>query len=127
KQKKVHAAIVLDEFGGTAGLITFEDLLEEIVGEIQDEHDTDPMDFVKRTDTVALAAGSLRIEDFNDYFKTSLPKDGPNTLDVRVFERLGRPARKDEIITMGSIRFTVLEIDGTQIKRLKVEKSPKGK
>jgi putative hemolysin len=123
KQKRVHMAVVLDEFGGTAGMITLEDLLEEIVGQIQDEHDTEQKDFIKKSDTVAFVAGSLRIDELNDLFETHLPEDGPNTLAGLVFEQLGHPARKGEQIDIQTMRFTVLEVEGTRIKRLRVDKS----
>ncbi len=92
KQKKMHVAIVLDEFGGTAGLITLEDLLEEIVGEIQDEHDTEQSEFSIKNDRVAFAAGSLRIDELNERFGLNLPTDNPSTLAGLVFDRLGHPA-----------------------------------
>jgi putative hemolysin len=123
KQKRVHAAIVLDEFGGTAGLITLEDLLEEIVGEIQDEHDTEPREFVRKSETVAFAAGSLRVEDLNQQFGTNLPEDGPNTLAGLILERLGRPALKGEEVKINNILFFVLEAEGNRLRRLRIEKS----
>jgi putative hemolysin len=123
KQKRVHMAVVLDEFGGTAGMITLEDLLEEIVGQIQDEHDTEQKDFIKKNDEIAFVAGSLRIDELNDLFETRLPEEGPNTLAGLVFEQLGHPAHKGEQVDIHNMRFTVLEIEGTRIKRLRIDKS----
>ena len=124
KKKRVHAAIVLDEYGGTAGLITLEDLLEEIVGEIQDEHDTEPREFVKRSENLAYAAGGFRVDELNDEFHTELPEDGPTTLAGLVVEHLGRPAEKGEEIVIRNLRFVVLEADGNRLKRLKIERLP---
>ncbi len=122
QQKRVHVAIVLDEFGGTAGLITLEDLLEEIVGEIHDEFDIDQREFVKNSDSLAFVAASLRVDELNDQFNTKLPEDGPSTIGGLVFENLGHPAIKDETITIKNIKFTVLETEGNRLKRLRVEK-----
>lgn len=124
KQKRMHVAVVLDEFGGTAGLISLEDLLEEIVGEIQDEHDTDQSEYIRRSENVALAAGSLRVDDLNDQFETDLPEDGANTLAGLVFEKLGRPAIKGDEITIRRIKFTVLEAKGNRLRRLRLERIP---
>jgi putative hemolysin len=122
KQKKMHVAIVLDEFGGTAGLITLEDLLEEIVGEIQDEHDTEQKEFDIKDDLVAFAAGAFRVDDLNARFGTQLPEDGPETLAGLVFDRLGHPAMPKEQIIFEGVKFTVLQAEGNRIKRLKIEK-----
>ena len=126
KQRRLHAAIVLDEFGGTAGLITLEDLLEEIVGEIQDEYDTEQREFVARSETVAFAAGSLRVDDLNDQFDTHLSEDGPHTLAGLVFDQLGHPAVKGEEIVIAHLKFTVLEAEGNRLKRLRIEKMEPG-
>ncbi len=122
QQKRVHVAIVLDEFGGTAGLITLEDILEEIVGEIHDEYDLDQKEFVKNSDSLAFAAASLRVDELNDQFDTKLPESGPGTIGGLIFEKLGQPAVKGEAITINNIKFTVLELDGNRMKRLRVEK-----
>jgi len=122
QQKRVHAAIVLDEFGGTAGMITLEDLLEEIVGQIQDEHDSEETEFVLKTKNVAFAAASLRIDELNDQFGTDLPEDGPDTIGGLIFETLGHLPAKGEKIKFRSVRFTVLEVEGNRVRRLRVEK-----
>jgi CBS domain containing-hemolysin-like protein len=124
QQKRVHMAIVLDEFGGTAGLITLEDLLEEIVGDIQDEFDTEQKEFVPKSKTLAFAAGSLRPDELNNLFGTSLPEDEVDTIGGLIFERLGRPADKGDEILIDRVKFKVLEIDGHRIQRLRIEKIP---
>ena len=120
--EKIHIAIVLDEFGGTAGLITLEDILEEIVGEIQDEHDyTDP-EFVLHSPQVAFAAGSLRPDELNELFGVDLPEEESDTLAGLIIDRLGRMPEIAESITIADTRFEVLEMEGNRIKRIKVEK-----
>lgn len=124
QQKRVHMAIVLDEFGGTAGLITLEDLLEEIVGEIQDEFDTEQKEFVQKSEVLAFVAGSLRVDELNDQFGTRLSEDDPNTITGLIFERLGRPAAKGDKVIIKNVKFIVLEVEGNRLKRLRVEKLP---
>jgi len=126
QQKRVHVAMVLDEFGGTAGLIALEDLLEEIVGEIQDEHDTEQREFVRESEQVAFASASYRVDELNDSFGTNLPEDGPDTLGGLVFERLKHvPARGEEVV-INKIKFKVLEVKGHRIKRFRIDR-PKPK
>lgn len=124
QQKRVHVAIVLDEFGGTAGMITLEDCLEEIVGEIHDEHDREAREFVRETRDVAYAAGAFRVGELNDDFGTELDENGPDTLGGLVFEQLGHLPHKGETVKIGNVLFKVLEVRGNRIVRLKIEKSP---
>lgn len=122
QRKKIHMAFVLDEFGGTAGLITMEDVLEEIVGEIQDEFDTKQREFVRETDSIAFASASFRVDELNDDFGTELPEDGPDTLGGLIFEQLQRPAMQGEKVLIDGLKFEILEVDGNSIKRLRIEK-----
>lgn len=122
QKRKIHIALVLDEFGGTAGLITLEDILEEIVGDIQDEHDYMQPEFVAHSGKIAFAAGSLRPDELNDQFGTNLPEDEYDTLAGYMIEKLGHVPDLAEELTVKKLRFKVLEIDGSRIKRIRIEK-----
>ncbi len=121
-----HIAVVLDQFGGTAGIITLEDILEELVGEIRDEHDDEVRDFIRRGDHHAIAAGDVTVEDFNDYFEAELPTDGAGTINGLLAEKLGRIPRMNEEVTFGPITLRVLRADSRRVlsveaRRLVVE------
>lgn len=123
QRRRVHIAMVLDEFGGTAGLITLEDILEEIVGEIQDEHDYTQPEFVAHSDKVAFAAGSLRPDELNNRFGTTLPEDDYDTLAGLLLDTAGHVPKLAEEILVSKLRFKILEMDGSRIKRLRIEKT----
>ncbi len=114
--KRTHIAVVLDEFGGTAGLITLEDILEELVGEIRDEHDRDEVrDFVRRNDHHAIVAGHVTVEDFNDYFAAELPTDGPGTIGGLLSDELDRIPQEGDVVTFGPITLRVLRADARRV------------
>jgi len=121
KQKK-HIAIVLDEFGGTAGIITLEDVLEELVGEIQDEYDMEPEPLVKHSDTVAYAEGSVWPGSVNELMNSKLPEDKTDTLAGLFIDHLGRLPEKNESIIIADMKITVLEQEDNRLVRLKLEK-----
>jgi magnesium and cobalt transporter len=125
-----HIAIVVDEYGGVAGLITIEDVLEQIVGDIEDEYDFDeeednilPVkdgDFGPRWRIKALT----EIEQFNQTLGTTLPDDDVDTIGGLVSKHLGRMPRKGEQFTIDRLRFEVLRADARQVHVLLVEKLP---
>jgi magnesium and cobalt exporter, CNNM family len=113
-------AMVVNEYGATAGLVSIEDILEEIVGEIQDEYDLPDDTITWVGDDTAEVAGSLSIDDFNETTGAALPQDGPRTLAGLVFTRLGRrPAVGDEVV-VDDVRLRVEDINGPRITRLRV-------
>jgi putative hemolysin len=116
-----HMAIVVDEYGELEGIVTLEDLLEEIVGEIEDEFDL-PDESVERLEDGRIRIhGTFPIDDFNEQFERSLPIEDYHTVGGFVFGLLGRqPERGDEVAHDGC-RFTVLEVEGSRIERLEVE------
>jgi putative hemolysin len=116
-----HMAIVVDEYGDTEGIVTLEDLLEEIVGEIEDEFDL-PDETVERIDERRIRVhGTFPIDDFNEQFGKEMPIEDYHTLAGFVFGELGRgPEVGDEVVWDG-LKFTVVEVDGARIEKLEVE------
>jgi CBS domain containing-hemolysin-like protein len=119
-----HLAIVIDEYGSTEGIVTLEDLLEEIVGEIEDEFDL-PDETVERVDddTVRID-GTFTIDDFNERFSVDLPEDGFHTVAGFVFGRLGRAAVPGDEVVHEGLRFRVESVEGQRIERLLVTFQP---
>jgi CBS domain containing-hemolysin-like protein len=118
KRLKTHLAIVLDEYGGTAGLVTMEDLLEEIVGPIYDEHD--PQDRVGPTDGAPRLEGSLPISEFNAQFDTALDDTDYTTIGGYIFGQLGRLPRVGDRVTVGPFTLEVVEMEGRRVKTVRV-------
>jgi CBS domain containing-hemolysin-like protein len=125
KKLKEHMAIVLDEYGGTAGLVTMEDLLEEIVGEILDEYDeTIEMRTPLAADGLTLVPGAKSIRDVNEAFDLTVTESDYTTIGGYVFGALGRLPVVGDRITGGGATFTVREMDGRRIEMLAMEKVP---
>lgn len=122
QKKKRHMAIVLDEFGGTAGIVTLEDILEELVGEIQDEYDTEQPPLVKHSDTVAFAEGSVWPGEVNELMDSRLPEDKAETLAGLFINHLGRLPEEQETVTIGDMLISVLEREDNRLTRLKLTK-----
>jgi magnesium and cobalt transporter len=122
-----HMAIVVDEYGGVAGLLTIEDVLEEIVGEIDDEHDHEEAEFIRpdgdKNGSPSFAVRALtRVEDFNDYFECQLDDDEYDTIGGLVMHELGRLPRLGETVGIGGFEFAVVEADERRIDALQVQR-----
>jgi CBS domain containing-hemolysin-like protein len=115
-----HFAVVVDEYGGTAGICTLEDLLEEIVGEIEDEFDVPEEQIEQIDDETYRIDGMFPIDDFNRRFGTDLPDDDFHTLAGFVFGQLGRAPQPGDDVAYDGLRFDVLEVDGNRIERVAV-------
>jgi len=122
KRLKNHLAIVLDEYGGTAGLVTMEDLLEEIVGPIFDEHD--PQDLISPTDGAPQLDGSMTISEFNAELGASLDDTDYTTIGGYIFGQLGRLPRPGDRVSVGPYTFEVVEMEGRRVKTVRLH-SPK--
>ncbi len=121
KRQKVHMAIVLDEYGGTAGLVTMEDLLEEIVGEILDEYDEPEVPEEITTGDLVFLPGSTNIGELNERFGLDVPEDDYTTIGGFVFGVLGRLPVVGDRVTAGGAVFTVREMDGRRVDSLAVD------
>ena len=119
-----HMALVIDEYGAVEGIVTLEDLLEEIVGDIEDEYDL-PDESVERVDDHRIRIdGTFPIDDFNEQFEQELPVEDYHTVAGFVFGQLGRAAEAGDEVMHNGLRFGVLEVDGPRIEKLEVEFLP---
>jgi CBS domain containing-hemolysin-like protein len=123
RRKKVHMAIAVDEYGGTAGLVTIEDLLEEIVGPIQDEYDTEEPPIKVLNERVALVDGSVNLEDVNAALDLRLPAGEVDSLGGFVYSLLGHVPSQGERVGHNGVELTVERIDGNRIAQVKVTKA----
>jgi putative hemolysin len=122
QQRRVHMAIVVDEYGGMAGLVTIEDLLEEIVGEIQDEYDTEEpfVEFI--TDDEYIFDARVDLDDLNRLMNVALPTDDSDTLGGFIYTELGKvPVIGDQVV-FENMDFTVESVAGRRIKKVRVER-----
>jgi len=128
QRRKVHIAIVLDEYGGTAGLVTIEDLLEEIVGEIQDEYDTEEPMVVRLSDDEARVDGRADVDDLAELFDIDLgleDEDEYDTVGGLIYHRIGGVPSPGDEIDVDGLHLTVESTDGRRVgKILVVRRAP---
>ena len=115
-----HMAIVVDEYGDMEGIVTLEDLLEEIVGDIEDEFDLPDESIEQIDEDTVIIDGTFPIDDFNERFKTEMPDEDYHTMAGFVFGLLGRQPEAGDTINHDGMRFDVLEIEGSRILKLAV-------
>ncbi|MCI0849497.1 MAG: HlyC/CorC family transporter [Chloroflexi bacterium] len=122
RQNRVHMAIVVDEYGGTAGLVTIEDVLEEIVGEIQDEYDREEVTVERVSETEAIIDARVSLDELNELFSLEIEGEDFDTLGGFVYHQLGRmPTPGDEVRADG-LTMRVLSVLGRRIKKVRVRK-----
>jgi len=121
RREKQHMAVVVDEYGAMDGIVTLEDLLEEIVGEIEDEFDLPDTSIERIDDERVRIGGTYTIDDFNEEFGTELEQGDFHTMAGLVFGELGRAAEVGDAILTDGLRLTVLEVEGSRILRIEVE------
>ena len=121
RSENVSLAIVIDEYGGTSGLVTIEDIVEELVGEIDDEYDKDNQEVFKLTDYSYLVKSSMHLNDFNDYFNTELQEIKNDSVGGFVIDHLSRIPEAGDSIKIDNVIITVDEVDRYKIEMLKVE------
>ena len=127
KEKKTHLAIVTDEYGGTAGIITIEDILEEIVGEILDEHDNEEPLLMAANNGALLVDARLEIEKLEEHLDVHLPRGDYESVGGFIIHLRGKIPEVDEIFLFEDLEFTVKEADQRKIDKILVtHKSPHG-
>ena len=121
RETRQHMAIVIDEYGNVGGVVTIEDVLEQIVGEIEDEHDVDDDSFIKKFDEHNHIVKALTpIDEFNEYFSTDFNEQESATIGGLVLQRFRHIPERDETTRIGNFTITILNADSRQIKLLKV-------
>jgi putative hemolysin len=123
--QKLHMAVVLDEYGGTAGIITLEDILEELVGEIADEYEEMPAESIRKIDenTIEVDARAY-VDDLNDEYGFNLPEDADyDTVGGFVFSRLGYVPKAGEHFDYGTLTFTIASAEPRRVKRVRIQKT----
>ena len=124
REQRIHLAIVVDEYGGTAGLVTIEDVLEEIVGEIQDEYDREEASIERLNDAEAIMDARVGLDELNEMFDLEIEAEDYDTVGGFVYHQLGRmPAPGDEVQADG-LDLRVISVLGRRIKKIRVTKTP---
>jgi putative hemolysin len=124
QRKKVQIAIVVDEYGGMAGLVTIEDIVEEIVGEIQDEYDSDEFVMERISDNEYIFNARADLDDVNDIMSIDLPAEETDTLGGLVYTLLGRVPEIGDRVDVNEFRLTVLAVEGRRIGKVKIQRLP---
>ncbi|HEX9236290.1 MAG TPA: hemolysin family protein, partial [Actinomycetota bacterium] len=125
QQRRVHIAIVLDEYGSVAGLVTIEDLLEEIVGEIADEYDREEQPFERIDDDTYRVDGRVPIDEVNDLLDVELPQDEWDTVAGLMYGLLGSVPTQGETVDFDNLTFTAEKVQGRRIAKILINRRPK--
>jgi CBS domain containing-hemolysin-like protein len=120
KRRKVHIAVAVDEYGGVSGIVCFEDIIEEIIGDIQDEFDNERDDVVKIGEGIYLCDARVNISDLNEELGLSIPDEDFDTLGGFVFELFGKIPVRYEKIEYQDIQFVIQEMEGHKINSIKL-------
>jgi len=126
KKRRVHLAVVIDEYGGTAGLVTIEDLLEQIVGDIQDEYDLEEELLSVEADGAIVVDGRLPIEELEEHFDVEIERDKFETVGGLIFHLAGRIPAAGEEFRSDELVLTVLEADERRISRVRIVRGETG-
>ena len=121
RETRQHMAIVIDEYGSVSGAVTIEDVLEQIVGEIEDEYDVDDESYIKKFDEGNHIVKAITpVDEFNEYFKTNFSDQEFTTVGGLVLQQFGRIPERGETLHIGPFLVTILNADSRQIKLIKV-------
>jgi len=124
QREKFHVALVTDEYGSVSGLVTLEDLLEELVGEITDEYDQEEPELEKVSDGLYRVSGKASIDDVNELLETDLPDEEWDTVAGLVLDLFGRIPKKGEGVEFQGLRFTAEEVQGRRIAKVLIARQP---
>ena len=122
RENRNHMAVVVDEFSNIAGLVTIEDVLEQIVGDIEDEHDIEEEESLIRVldDGETIVKALLPVEEFNEYFKAYLHDNGSDTIGGLISQQLGHVPQRDEVVEIDGFRFEVVHADTRRVYLIRV-------
>ena len=126
RENRNHMAVVVDEFGAVAGLVTIEDVLEQIVGDIEDEHDIEVDDgMIRELDGGEIIVKAvLPIDEFNEYFETYLSESGSDTIGGLISQTMGHVPQRDERVQIQQMRFEIVHADSRRVHLIRVVKVP---
>lgn len=125
QQRKIHLAVVVDEYGGTAGLVTIEDLIEEIVGEIRDEYDFNEEEVYQQIgEHEYISDAGIDLDDLNRLLNVDLPTDDSDTLGGYIFSQLGKVPVEGETLDTGDLHMEVLSVDDRRIRKIRLVRKP---
>lgn len=127
KHKHVHLAIVIDEYGGTSGLVTIEDLLEQIVGDIQDEYDSEEALFCANPDGSITADARMPVEDLEEYFGIEIERDKFDTVGGLIFHLTGKIPTMGELVAGNGLKLNILDADERRIIKVRIARSSDGR
>lgn len=123
QSRRVHMAIVVDEYGGVAGLVTLEDIVEEIIGEIQDEYDLEEeLPYLEVGDGEYVFLGRVDLDDFNEVLESSLSKDEADTIGGLIYNRIGRVPTSGESVQVEDLLLTVEQVSGRRIRKVRARR-----
>jgi CBS domain containing-hemolysin-like protein len=120
RKKRLHIAIVVDEYGGTSGLVTMEDIIEEIVGEIEDEYDTEPPPILELSAGSYMVDGPVTISDLNEQLDLKIPEEKFETVGGLIYDLVGSLPEKGQIVEYSDIKFVVHKVEGQRILKVKL-------
>jgi len=123
QQERIHIAVVVDEYGGVSGMVTLEDIVEELVGEIQDEYDKiEEQVYQQIGKDEYVFQGGINLDDFNEIMNTELPQDDADTLGGLIYSQIGRIPKGGEVIRKDNLQLTVEQVTGRRIRKVKVQR-----